>query len=110
MGCFRGLWCLRNDALEAVLGILPVGESKHRCLRGLLRKNCPWGAFRRYSGFQNTEVESARVSGERCMYVFQKLSEAEMADGWAMFLQYGSEPRCDETETSVDPGNWEYKA
>lgn len=42
--------------------------------------------------------------------VFQKLSQAEMADGWAMFLQYGSEPRCDETEASVDPGNWEYKA
>lgn len=43
VGCFRGLWCSRNGALEAVLGILLVGESKHRYLRGLLRKNCLGG-------------------------------------------------------------------
>ena len=44
------------------------------------------------------------------MYVFQKLSEAEMADGWAMFLRYGSEPPCNATEASIDPEDWEYEA
>lgn len=37
----RDLWCLRNDALQAVMWILPVGANTHHCLRGFLRKNCP---------------------------------------------------------------------
>lgn len=52
---------------------LPEGESKLHFLRGLLRKNCLWGPFRRHSGLKETGVESTRVSGERC--VSQKASK-----------------------------------
>lgn len=109
VGCFRGLWCPRNGALEAALGILPVGESKHRYLRGLLRKNCPWGASRRYSGFKNTEVESARVSGERCM-CFRSCQRLRWQTGGPCFYGTALSPPCNATEASIDPEDWEYEA